>query len=462
MTALGIFFALIYVFGMIKGQRALLIGVACAVPFNDSAMIVAGDVTVTPFYVGLVLYLIITIIGQRKAAFTGPGRNPSRLLIPLFVYGLFITIFGPRLFEGMAVIASGMGLDEQVGHLSSLAPSLSNFAQIAYLGLALIFVGFNERRSFLGPAFLLTAFTVGTLVAFAAFVVQKVGIVWPQLFFDNSPRGFYAIEPLRLRGQFSEPSHLGAFALAACIYFIICLFRARLSIPWLGYLLMTGVSIVVFTASSSGTGIVGGIIAAAVMAVMGMVRIAKPGTKLRPSVVIASLFLLSGGVFAIPGLASALWAVIIDKQGGGSFVNRGLADEIAYGILWTSDSLGIGLGSNRSSSLWTMLLSTIGIVGTSLFVAVVLVCFRRSFGLPERLPAALSLVGFVSAAFVSFADFASPIMWSLICFCFAARSPIPETDLSSTAPGPLASAKLVFPSGRSAELNRVSEPSVGP
>ena len=70
-TLLGVAFAVLYGFGLSKGRRGLLFGIACAVPFNDSAAVVVGSVAVSPFYLGLIL-LVPAVLG---AEVIGKGRE---------------------------------------------------------------------------------------------------------------------------------------------------------------------------------------------------------------------------------------------------------------------------------------------------------------------------------------------------------------------------------------------------
>lgn len=421
MTTLGIIFAGAYGIALFGGRRWVLLVLASSIAFNDSIVIAFGAATITPFYFGLILYLISSFtIWRGPAAHTGrfPGRST---LVFLFVYCAFVTALSPALFAGLGVISAAYGIDQQAQFLTPLAFTSSNVAQMAYLLLNIIFVWRSQRDGTFESRHVTIGLAVGAVVACSAFI----GGVWPHAFFDTSPRGFYSIETGRLRGQFSEPSHLGAFAVTATLYFGITLARTQSVRRFVAYGVLTGMALALLYASASGTAAVGLGVGLLVMLAISLWGRRLRGRRLRgPGRVPVPMFL--GGVAVmvvlivlLPSIIDVINSIIDTKIGSTSLSNRSIVDQNSIAVFFKTFLLGAGNGSNRGSSLFLMLLSQIGLIGTTLFLIVVVTAVIRGLSVKVNVPAALALIGFLSAAFVSFPDFASPILWSLIAVSYS-------------------------------------------
>jgi hypothetical protein len=87
--------------------------------------------------------------------------------------------------------------------------------------------------------------------------------------------------------------------------------------------------------------------------------------------------------FALPLLLNyqqVLLQLTVSKGESGSFINRTTSDIYALGILVHTYGIGVGLGSNRPSSLVTFLLSNVGIAG---FLAFAIYYLRLFSGLSQ-------------------------------------------------------------------------------
>jgi hypothetical protein len=67
-------------------------------------------------------------------------------------------------------------------------------------------------------------------------------------------------------------------------------------------------------------------------------------------------------------LRDSLIEMTIRKQESGSFVNRIASDVYALHLFVETNGIGVGMGSNRPSSLLTSLLSTVGVLGLVVFL----------------------------------------------------------------------------------------------
>lgn len=428
---LGYLFMAAYVVTFFRGRRALLYVVAAAVPFNDSAAVAFGGVALSPFYLGLIIYLAMEVAtGVRHPSRRGDA--PLGLLIGMLAFGLAITVVGPILFAGKGVIASGIGIDEQVERLTPLAATSSNFAQAAYLALNLAFVFYNERSRTVTSRHVSTAFAVGTVVAFAGFIAWRVGLALPKDLFDNSIRNHYAGNTVRLRAQFAEPSHLGAFALVATFYFGVKMFQARDMKAFAPRAALTLMAAVALVSSGSGTGVIGGIVAIAVVATLGITRALRARTlTLRPLPLLMGLTLFVAALAVSPALVGSVTDLVSGKQGGTSLNSRDYSNQLAVKLFTDTLGLGVGLGSNRASSLFFLLISTVGLIGTVLFLLIAFRAFRNGQRDHTRSAASIALVAFISAAFISYGDLASPVLWILVAYCFPATAHQIEPEADS-------------------------------
>ncbi|TAM70041.1 MAG: hypothetical protein EPN48_06550 [Microbacteriaceae bacterium] len=423
MTVLGIVFVVAYVGALFGGRRWVLGVLACSMPFNDSIVVSVGQATLTPFYLGLILYTVLAYTAWNSKAASLDRERGGWLLRGLFAYALVVTLIAPALFAGMGVVAASIGLDQQASSLTPLGYTSSNVAQMVYLFLNVVFVLRNQRDDAFNSKYVTLGLAVGILVAFSSFT----GGSWLHTLFDNSPRNFYMTDAVRLRGQFSEPSHLGVFALVATVYFSAMVSRSRSVRSFVGYLVLTGMGVALLVASASGTAVVGLLVALVTIVLIAIARVGlrRPDRSLRFRIPVPIfLGMVAGFVglcLALPGIVTSVAQIIAGKAGTLSLSTRTIVDQHSLDILVHTDLMGAGNGSNRSSSLLVMLLSQIGLVGTLLFIAVIVVAVIAGLSVASRVPVALALVAFVSAAFVSFADFASPILWTLLACALAAR-----------------------------------------
>lgn len=432
-TLLGAIFAVAFIIGFARHRsRGLLAVTICGAPFSSSAMFAFGGNGVSPFYIGVILYIatsLLATIGKRGGD-EAPKQRRSGLLIALISVVSVTAVAGPSWFEGMPVIAPGVGLDQQIATQTALSYSLSGLAQFGYLALALLLVHFNQKDRFVTRQVITTALAIGVAIAFVAYVFQMGGVAWPRAFFDNFPGNFYANGSERLRAQFAEPSQLGAFSLVALAYFATAAVVAKGPKQVIAQLALAGASALLLIASYSGTAIVGLVITLAIGAVIGVGVWIRNGARIPPLMFMAICLLLMVAALVTDDIVQFVIDAVEGKYGGTSFRNRGLANEIALRIFTESHYLGVGVGNNRASSLFPMLLSTIGAAGVFLFLLLVSRAIVSSVGILERLPLVLALAAQMAAAFTSLADFSSPVMWTLIAACYVA-DPEPRGTLGT-------------------------------
>jgi hypothetical protein len=434
-TTLGLVFLAAYAISLRWGGRGVLAVTACAAPLSDSVMFAAGAATLGPFYFGTALYAGMHITQrspdrERRKRKDLVAEHP--LLVGILGYALLVTVAMPFVLEGVGVIASQYGMDEQVNNLTPLSWTSSNVAQLVYLALNVTFLVVASTRGDLGQSFLTTAFSAGTIVAFSAWLVESRGGAWPHELFDNSPRGFYEMLNPRLRGQYSEASHLGAFALAAAGYFGVMTVKARRTRTRVVSMAFGAAALMCMVEAGSATAFVGGALGCIGLMLIPVASFLRYGATAKVGAVVGFFLMAAALIAATPRILGWATDQVARKSGTMSMNTRSYTNGVALDVLRESWYVGVGLGSSRASSLLLMLLGTIGLVGTGLFLLLLWQAVRGAYrGKASAAAAALTL--FTAASFVSLADFASPIMWSLICVGYtASRLRVELDDASDT------------------------------
>jgi hypothetical protein len=417
MTPFGLIVIALCVVGLARwGPRSLTWLAAASVPLYDSAAVTVGGLGLSPFYVIVVVQLVLRFAAERPPSpRDGAARRDTTLMALFWVACTCATILGPAVFGGVDVVASGIGLDDQVDSLTRLAFSVSNAAQILYLTLNLAFVWLVARERLDVARLLTVVFGTGTVLALAALLAPTVGLEWPRALFDNNPRNFYSNLDSRLRGPMAEPSHLGIFALAGFAFFgarLLMARHARAVACFAAWLLASGV---VLLRTESGTALGGAAVTAVVASAVVVVRLIRsPRTRVPVPGFLLLVALCAAAAVALDPVLRYARTIVESKQGSMSQSTRGYVDAHAYSLAWDTFGMGVGLGSNRASSLLALLLSSVGIVGTLLFAALVLRCFSRALRSREGAAPGLALLAYVAAAVVSSASFSSPVLWTLI------------------------------------------------
>jgi hypothetical protein len=149
------------------------------------------------------------------------------------------------------------------------------------------------------------------------------------------------------------------------------------------------------------------------------------------------------------GYRETLMTLTVSKGDSSSFFNRTASDLYALQLLPQTHWIGVGLGSNRASSLFTTLLSNVGIVGVLAFGAFYIKLFAK---LPEE-HNWLKWAGYALLLnmCIGIADVTIPILWIPILlavqFSPAAPRPAPRApwlrlwpkETARLAPNPLSS-----------------------
>lgn len=421
MTPLGgIFLAIFLIIGFFRPKRFIWCA-AIAAPFNDSAMVAAGSISISPYYVALIIMAMQTaagvLTGGANIRIKKDFQSPLLWVLFFFFYCAVVTSVGPSIFHGYGVYAASIGLDEQVGSLASLEYNQSNLAQLAYLGLNVLLFVFILRHG-IERRMIAVALIIGLALSLLKAVMDVVHVPWPSEFFDNGPRNFYAVPVsittgARLRGIFSEPSHLGAFSVAAIGFFAACFLadkRRSEKIKDLAGLAMALACVILCASATAAIGLVlVGIVAVVVYCWrnFGPSKLKKVRWYILPLMLIAVLVVIGG----LELLKSLTLDVVQSRLETDSYTNRSAADLNAFELALQTNGFGVGLGSNRASSLGALLVSNIGFIGVLIFAYIVFKGLRGAYRVERIRPVVWAHIAALACGFVSYADFVSPILW---------------------------------------------------
>lgn len=439
MTVVGtIFLPLALLCSFMRAERLLSLLILASV-FEASSVFNSAIGTfllgVPPFYVVEVLIAIRLASLVIKEGFLLPKpANPRRKYVTaLLVFWVFASATAfvlPHVFSGMPVYEPRGGIDEQYEALTPLRWSFSNLAQVLYLTLNVAAVLYAVRtiRTRHQVKILLTALGVSIGLVVAIGIVQRISIFqgwsFPYEVLNNNPgysQGFDQISEgyQRINSTFTEPSFAGSFIAAAAIGLVASFLRGKRTILWIFAALATFLVLLDTTATNGyiAFGVLLGCLFLYFSPLRGPHHVRSFLTKgwltlVLPLVCVGALLAV-----AYPTLIEAAFTLTSEKSDTLSFLHRVYSDLTALSIFEETWGLGVGLGSNRPSSLLMTFLSTIGIVGTVLFG---IFLFRIVNAFPGKsAPSYMhwtfwSLMGLLLAQMVAVPDINRPVLWMLI------------------------------------------------
>jgi hypothetical protein len=311
--------------------------------------------------------------------------------------------------------------------------TLGNLAQTIYLGLNVSVVWTIVMRA-LRPGQLrlfVNIFYWSGLVVILVGMYQelafKLGYHFPSEFFNSNISGMQLYGVVlgqlgieRMSATFSESSYAGAF-LAAWLTLSIFSFQRGRSLFRFVAAFAAGSFALIMTLSSTGYIAFGGVLVFLMIQPLitlvfsGRISVQQLGFV---AIIIAALV---AGALVVPDPRAILNLTLMDKAASMSAFYRIRADLHALELFRDSFGVGVGLGSDKASSLATYVLANLGIVGTLLFVFMLL----SALGISDQNPGEGEMVRNVKAmrgAFmanllamlVAIGDPNWPIFWVLL------------------------------------------------
>lgn len=378
-----------------------------------------------------------------------PSHNRALMYLGLTLFFAILgAIFLPQLFLGLPVYSPKLSIDEQYSSMTRLALDTQQFNQIAQLiinAAMVIVIWFNR----IAPTIFIRAifFSFGITVFFAAWqlLANQTGMYYPNEWLYTVQGWSLGNEQLigafsRINSTFLEPSVFATY-LTGFFTFVLVLWVRR---PSWGLTLAIALTVICMVATTSTTAYLGLVaVVGSVVLGIGLLQLINGGW------LNTSLIAILAAAALIAWLALIAWVgspevrdlfdlVVLEKAQGDSFRARFESDWQSLVILWQTYGLGVGLGGNRPSSFLTLLLSNLGIVGTSLFFVFLLSLTHQALwswqvsrpNAPINWAEAASwgLWGSVFAKIVAQPDLSFAPMWIWIFFLGALASVAPHAN----------------------------------
>jgi hypothetical protein len=392
------------------------------------------DYGISPFYlteIFIVLRLLMLVLGPVKLRKVLPGKeNPVRAiawaLLALWLWCFSSAFIMPHLFAGTLVY--GPRSNDEDGFVP-LHWTLSNLAQAGYLTLnvgtilyALHVVRTHRQAEQLIKALSLAVLVVVT-IGFAQFLAAEAGLDFPYGTLNNNPSYAHGFDEdlgtvRRINSTFTEPSNAGSYLAAITCGLLASFLSGRRGVGW--FLALLGVTATLFLTTST-TGFSALAMGACLLIVyFNPFREHRQGRK--SSVfgwaIILGVFGAVGSVLLFtPDLLQAVQSTTVEKGESYSFWVRLANDVHSLEILIETYGLGVGLGGNRSSGLIPTMLSSVGIVGTGLFAAVLYKIIKSFPGrsAPNSLQMGFwALLTMIISEIVAVPDLNRPALWALL------------------------------------------------
>lgn len=392
---IGLITVVVGLFCLLSGKSAVLTAFVLFCDLGSAAAILLGGANVQPAHLFLIFLCISTLFWRQIAVkvvaqFRFP--EPAFWMLCLFLYGLASGYLMPRLFANQTLIVA-LGTTEHLitaNGLVPLGPVSSNLTQPIYLLGDLIC--FAIIRALISTAdglknleraiILFTATNIG--FAFLDQITAFTGTRDALSFIRNASYTFHDEESIgslrRIIGSWPETSAFAGSTLGPCAFTGMLWLSGR-NPSVTGPLAFVSLLLIIFSTSSAG--LVGSFILVVMLYVMAVFRCSVrwqdrfSAAAVVAGPLIAVLFALVA--FSIGGIAESIYdyfdTLILSKSLSASGIERSAWNAQAWQNFFDSFGLGVGLGTNRTSSFLLAILSNLGIPGAVFYMLFIVSVF---------------------------------------------------------------------------------------
>ena len=415
-TIFGLVFFCAGAYCFFRKEESLLGLLIIASVFEAASALDVGGRGIQPHYV-IAAFIIARAVINRLFGLCSSSPMPQSMWLLLFgVVSVIATLAFPIAFAGTPIYDPKLGIDEGLLVRPPLHLGLNNAAQAVFVVLhiatayAVLRIRYSSQTT---RKFYIFAFYLALVFIFAQSFCSLTGLPYPDAMIRNNP-GYGITDPdrvshgLRCPGTFTEPSFAGAFIVMYCVGFLAEYLAGKAS----SFRVILSLIAVGMIASS-------GALLALVICLSALAFRYSPfrfpwyiNVRRTRRIVWIAFLLVTPIVLALvfsPSYREDLIGLTVSKGDTGSFANRMASDLYALQLFVQTHGLGLGLGSNRASSLLTTLLSCVGLLGTFGFV----MFYRRLFkSLPEEYAwLKWAAFGLIVNMFIDISDVTFPILW---------------------------------------------------
>ena len=349
--------------------------------FEAAAILVLGGFGLQPNLLPAVLFIAFVLLQLLLGVRYSGEREAWRAVLPFLLVTLWALLGAaalPQLFAGEVLVWPQK--PEPPFIAVPLAPSAANVTQSLYMAVncvLLITSALFLSQARMNPERVLNAYLASGYLAVGISAWQLAsklaGVPFPEAFFYSNPgwailsdQGFGNVP--RITGPFSEPAALASYlaGIVCCTGWMMLHGHAGRNVR---VLLALGLGTMLLSTSTTGFGVLAmlavGLPAYAMLRGSSRLlgRLSAVGFALAAAVGFGALVVSA----LLPGVASGVEEVLsatLSKQDSSSYQERTSTDTDSLAVVLPTYGLGVGWGSNRSSSLLPGLLANLGIYGT--------------------------------------------------------------------------------------------------
>ena len=401
----------------------------------------------------IAIRFIIETLTFKKMVFSDAGLYRIALVGALFTfYSLFMSLILPNIFSGVPVFVPHLGIDySAIYGPQPLVFSFYNIVAplyIVFYYLTLLYIitrRWTKKDLKLVENLFVMAFWINFIVSISQFMTSFLHFsldITP--FFYNILQREYSISSFiipRLQGLFQEPSMfapllVGFFSWA---FYQTIEFRKKI------YFVFSILTLIMIFFTISTTAYISVVVMTVIIILHSKFikfdfrKIAINLNKMTTIFLIIALTICIVIIFASlfirwQNITKIINFAIFKKTETSSFKNRAISDIHALKLFIQTYGLGVGLGSNRPSSLITYLLSQLGFVGTLLFFIFVLkiITYTKLRLKKSHFMGYYFLVpAVIISQILSYPDITNPTLWEFIYIAIIASISQKKQDIEA-------------------------------
>ncbi|MEX2976145.1 hypothetical protein AB4J97_04310 [Serratia fonticola] len=415
LTLFGIIWCSLALLFILFPPKYLYVLMLTSCVFQAASVFSIGTLWITPFFFTQILFLLRMSPYVLANGLSLQISKVSFLFLILVLLSIIITAISPSLFVGTRVVSPVYSFEVNYSTNGKfLTFSMSNISQICLLimnAITLLVVHrFAPKIVSFKQLYLSYYISILIFAFFSLWWVINKGTLPIDFLYSNGGYSITSIVENRLAGTYSEPSSAGAFIASS----LAPLLFARRKI---GSVLLGVFMIYLLILNRSSTAIL-----TVVMSFL-IFFIIRGSDSRKVLITLCLLVVSSVSIFILFG--DALLALYDQKMSSNSGIIRSWANQMSLSVIFDSYFLGVGLGSNRASSLLLTILTNIGFIGFSLFTMISYFLIKPLFNKrnePDSLFFIILFLGFVLGAFFSVPDISSPSFWMFLIYLASASS----------------------------------------
>lgn len=372
--------------------------------FNASVILKFGG-SALPLYAGVELIVILKLFSSYKGSGIIKFNDLYSGLIFFLIAILWLyTYLIANFFEGLRVYSGQVSFEDN--YRASGVPLIwgsSNINQLVLLTIHLILLLLlYKRKKFISKNFylksILLSLIVFSLISFLWKFSPNLYFIFAEIFFNNNIKDIPpAINEGRLSGTFSEPSYAGVYI---ATFSLIMLVNKNVKYRLLGLILLS-----LGTLNLSASLLFTFCVSLIVIFIFSNNRIDLK--------VLGTIFLVTITILVFFIFNDYIFQYVSDKSDSVSGVVRSASNWNAVSNFITSFGFGVGVGSERPSSLIVSIINNLGIFFTVFLIYVISKFINISNDKYSNFLLMSLLIAFFGC-FTSIPEFTWPIIWNLI------------------------------------------------